>query len=99
VVGYACKGEISATGAVDMFEKILASSKVAASSSFKSVALKAQMQILKNRQVAAAEAVFTCQGLEHFSSTRRFARIKAPGRRQVQMPDPEDGGSPGGERE
>ena len=86
VVGYACKGEISATGAVDVFEKLLASENVAASSSFKSVALKAQMQVLKNRQVAAAEAVFTCQGLEHFRSTRSFVRISAPGHRKVKLP-------------
>ena len=35
------------------------------------------------RQLAAAECVFSCQGLEHYNSTTTYTNIKAPGYRAV----------------
>jgi len=54
VVAYACKGEISATGAVGLFKEILHSPNLSDNTSFQSLALRLNMKVLKSRCVLKA---------------------------------------------
>ena len=49
VVAYACKGEISATGAVELFKEIVESPNLSDNTSFQSLALRLNMKVLKSR--------------------------------------------------
>ncbi|KAI8826388.1 hypothetical protein BJ741DRAFT_583804 [Chytriomyces cf. hyalinus JEL632] len=75
VVGYACQGEVSSAKGTQILKSIINNPNLDASTSFRSLAQRLNLKILKSREVSSADCDFQLQGMEYYHATKTFTKI------------------------
>ena len=90
ICGYTCKCEVAASDCVNLFKR-LTECDLDPSTSFRSLAHRLNMQLLKTRQIPASECVFLLQGLQLYKSSHSFYHVSLRvGERQLDVNNTDD---------